>query len=68
MSRTDLIVLGLGAATRPISPKTRGFLNALGMRIEVQDTRNAASQFNLLATERGTSEVAAAMLPVGWKG
>ncbi|OAA61136.1 NADH dehydrogenase [Niveomyces insectorum RCEF 264] len=39
---------------------------ALGMRVEVLDTRNAASQFNLLATERGVDDVAAALIPIGW--
>ncbi|CBF77347.1 alkaline phosphatase PHO8 [Aspergillus nidulans FGSC A4] len=39
-----------------------------GIRVEVLDTRNAAAQFNLLATERGVSEIAAAMIPIGWKG
>jgi hypothetical protein len=38
----------------------------MGIRIEVQDSRNAASQYNLLATERGVGQVAAALLPVGW--
>jgi len=36
------------------------------MRIEVLDTRNAAAQFNLLATERGVLEVAAALVPIGF--
>ena len=63
----DILVLGLGASMRPISPEDREYLNSLGIRIEVQDTRNAASQFNLLATERGTSQVAAALIPVGMK-
>jgi NADH dehydrogenase [ubiquinone] 1 alpha subcomplex assembly factor 3 len=39
----------------------------MGVRIEVQDTRNAAAQFNLLATERGVQQVAAALIPMGWK-
>lgn len=38
----------------------------MGLRIEVLDTRNAASQFNLLATERGVQEVAAALVPIGF--
>jgi hypothetical protein len=33
----------------------------------VLDTRNAAAQFNMLATERGVSEVAAALIPIGWQ-
>lgn len=52
---------------RPISPKTRQFINGLGIRVDIQDTRNAAAQFNLLATERGVGSVAAALIPLGWK-
>lgn len=51
----------------PLSPATKKYLSSLGLRVEVLDTRNAASQFNLLATERGINEVAAAMIPIGWK-
>lgn len=50
---------------RPLSPKTRQYINSLGIRIEIQDTRNAAAQFNLLATERGIGSVAAALIPIG---
>jgi hypothetical protein len=39
----------------------------MGLRVEVLDTRNAASQFNLLATERGVSVIAAALIPIGWQ-
>ena len=67
ISSTDILILGLGVSTRPLSPETRDHITALGIRIELQDTRNAAAQFNLLATERGTTEVAAALLPVGWR-
>ncbi|KAK2757038.1 hypothetical protein FQN54_005007 [Arachnomyces sp. PD_36] len=66
--RPDILILGLGASVYPISMETRRHINSLGIRIEVQDTRNAAAQFNLLATERGVQEVAAAMIPVGWEG
>lgn len=52
----------------PLSPETKRQINSLGIRVEVQDTRNAAAQFNLLATERGVSEVAAALIPTGWRG
>ena len=45
----------------------RKYLNGLGIRLEIQDTRNAAAQFNLLATERGVQQVAAAMVPIGWR-
>jgi NADH dehydrogenase [ubiquinone] 1 alpha subcomplex assembly factor 3 len=51
----------------PIAPKTKACINSLGIRIEVQDTRNAAAQFNLLATERGVGNIAAAFVPIGWR-
>ncbi|KAL3492623.1 hypothetical protein BJX62DRAFT_202493 [Aspergillus germanicus] len=66
--RPDLLILGMGASVMPLSPETRKHINSLGIRVEVVDTRNAAAQFNLLATERGVSEIAAAMIPIGWKG
>ena len=64
----DLLILGLGASTYPISTETRKYINSLGIKVEIQDTRNAAAQFNLLATERGVSSIAAALIPIGWKG
>ncbi len=51
---------------RPLSPETKRCITALGMRVEVLDTRNAASQFNMLATERGVDDVAAALVPMEW--
>ena len=63
----DLLIIGTGPRVMPIAPSVRHRLNELGIRIEIQDTRNAAAQFNLLATERGASQVAAALIPVGWK-
>lgn len=51
---------------RPLSPETRRMVSEMGVRVEVLDTRNAAAQYNMLATERGVGEVAAAMVPVGW--
>lgn len=64
---TDLLILGLGKDMRPLSAPTRRFVNSLGIRIDIQDTRNAAAQFNLLATERGVGTVAAALVPLGWR-
>lgn len=64
--RPDLLVLGVGPENRPLSPELRKAISALGMRIEVLDTRNAAAQYNLLATERGLDDVAAALIPIGW--
>ena len=51
----------------PLAPATRKYINDLGIRVDVQDTRNAAAQFNLLATERGVGNVAAALIPIGWR-
>ncbi|KJZ76214.1 hypothetical protein HIM_04296 [Hirsutella minnesotensis 3608] len=65
--RPDLLVVGVGKQNLPLSPQTRQRIAGLGMRVEVLDTRNAAAQFNLLATERGVAEVAAALIPIGWK-
>lgn len=64
---TDLLIIGLGPEMRPLSPATRRHLTGLGLRVEVLDTRNAASQFNMLATERGVDDVAAALIPIGWR-
>ncbi|CZS95814.1 uncharacterized protein RAG0_05332 [Rhynchosporium agropyri] len=65
--KPDLLILGLGKDMRPISPRTRQFINSLGIRVDISDTRNAAAQFNLLATERGVSTVAAALIPMGFR-
>lgn len=65
--KPDLLILGVGAKMVPISERVRRCINELGVRVEVGDTRNAAAQFNLLATERGTGEVAAALVPIGWR-
>jgi NADH dehydrogenase [ubiquinone] 1 alpha subcomplex assembly factor 3 len=63
----DLLIVGTGPNTIPLAPAVRKYLNDLGIRLEVQDTRNAAAQFNLLATERGVGQVAAALIPIGWR-
>jgi len=64
--KPDLLIIGTGPTIRPLAPKTKLYLQELGMRLEVLDTRNAASQFNLLATERGVTDIAAAMVPIGF--
>ncbi|KAL5118591.1 hypothetical protein ACEQ8H_003442 [Pleosporales sp. CAS-2024a] len=65
--KPDLLIIGTGPTVTPIAPGVRKHLNGLGIRLEIQDTRNAAAQFNLLATERGVDQVAAALIPIGWK-
>ncbi|KAF9892597.1 hypothetical protein FE257_000999 [Aspergillus nanangensis] len=66
--RPDLLLIGMGGTVFPLSPETKRYINSLGIRVEVLDTRNAAAQFNMLATERGVTDIAAAMIPIGWKG
>ena len=51
----------------PLSQETKRLVHEMGIRVEVLDTRNAAAQYNLLATERGVEQVAAALVPVGWR-
>ena len=63
--KPELLVVGTGRTTRVLDGRTRRRLDALGVRVEVLDSRRAAAAFNLLATERGTRGVAAALLPVG---
>ncbi|KAG0159119.1 hypothetical protein PDIDSM_6639 [Penicillium digitatum] len=65
--KPDMLILGLGGSTFPLSPETKRHINSLGIRVDILDTRNAAAQFNLLATERGVTEIAPAMIPIGWK-
>ncbi|KAF2848592.1 hypothetical protein T440DRAFT_401245 [Plenodomus tracheiphilus IPT5] len=65
--KPDLLIIGTGPSVTPIAPAVRSYLNGLGIRLEIQDTRNAAAQFNLLATERGVGQVAAALVPMGWR-
>jgi len=65
--KPDLLILGLGPSMAPLSPKTRAYISSLGIRVDVQDTRNGSAQFNLLATERGVGSVAAALVPIGFR-
>lgn len=65
--KPDLLILGLGPGMWPVAPETRRCVNDMGIRVDVQDTRNAAAQFNLLATERGVGNVACALIPIGWR-
>lgn len=66
--KPDLLMVGTGGKVWPLSKETREYINGLGIKIDVMDTGNASAAYNLLATERGTDVVAAAMLPIGWKG
>lgn len=58
----DLFVIGLGSKSRLLSQSNLQFLNSLGIRCDVSDTRGAVRNFDLLATER-PNQVAAILLP-----
>lgn len=64
--KPDLLILGLGRNVLPVGRETKERLHKLGIKIDIQDTRNAAAEFNLLATERGVNSVVAALVPIGW--
>ncbi|CDR45679.1 CYFA0S19e01728g1_1 [Cyberlindnera fabianii] len=58
----DLIVIGLGKKSRLLSQINLEMFQSLGVRVELSDTKNAARNFDLLATER-PSQVGAILLP-----
>lgn len=67
--KPDLLIIGTGRTLWMLSPATRRYLSEeLGMRVDVMDTANAAAAYNLLATERGVTEVGALMIPDGFRG
>lgn len=58
----DLITIGLGSKSRLLSQVNVELFQQLGVRVEVSDTKNAAKNFDLLATER-PNQVGAILLP-----
>lgn len=63
--KPDLLIIGTGKRAMPLSTKTKSFVHDLGIRIDIMDTHNAASYYNLLATERPGENIAVAMLSAG---
>ncbi|GME70770.1 unnamed protein product [Ambrosiozyma monospora] len=61
--KPELIVVGLGAKARMLSPETKDKFKDLGIKLEVGDTRNAVLNYDLLATERSPSLVGALIFP-----
>ena len=59
-------MIGTGHRILLLHPDSRRRLQEMGINIDVMDTHNAAAQYNLLATERPGSQVAAMMLVVGF--
>ncbi|KAF9450157.1 DUF498-domain-containing protein [Macrolepiota fuliginosa MF-IS2] len=60
--RPEIIVLGTGRTSALPPPFLRSFLTKLGIQLEVMDTRNACSTYNLLSEEG--RHVAAALMPL----
>lgn len=63
----DLLILGMGPSVLPINKETRRHISELGVRLVVLSTEEAAAHYNLLATERGVWDVAAALIPREFK-
>ncbi|KAL8291905.1 hypothetical protein RQP46_002163 [Phenoliferia psychrophenolica] len=61
--RPDILLVGTGKRGLFPPPKFKKYINSLGIQIDVLDTRNACSTYNLLAEEG--RRVAAALYPVG---
>ncbi|CAM8899554.1 unnamed protein product [Rhodiola kirilowii] len=59
----EILILGSGRYIQQIDPELRRFVRSTGMKIEVVDSRNAASTYNIL-NEEGRI-VAAALIPYG---
>ncbi|KAF5731580.1 NADH dehydrogenase [Tripterygium wilfordii] len=59
----EILILGCGRNIQPVDPELRRFIRYTGMKLEVVDSRNAASTYNIL-NEEGRI-VAAALIPHG---
>lgn len=60
--KPELLVMGLGAKSRILGPNTSKYLHGLGIQLQVSNTPNGCSNFDLLATER-PGQVAAFLFP-----
>ncbi|KAH6755080.1 NADH dehydrogenase ubiquinone 1 alpha subcomplex assembly factor-like protein [Perilla frutescens var. hirtella] len=59
----EILIIGCGRYIQPVNPELRSFIRSIGMKLEVVDSRNAASTYNIL-NEEGRI-VAAALIPHG---
>ncbi|EXJ87142.1 hypothetical protein A1O3_04100 [Capronia epimyces CBS 606.96] len=67
--KPDLLIIGTGRKLWMLGRETRQYLSEqLGIKVDIMDTANAAAAYNLLATERGVTEVAGLMIPDGFMG
>ncbi|KAL5636662.1 hypothetical protein ACGC1H_000577 [Rhizoctonia solani] len=60
--KPELLLLGTGKSAMLPPPRFREYLSRSGVQIDIMDTRNACSTYNLLAEEG--RRVAAALLPI----
>jgi len=60
--RPEILLLGTGRKLIQLPPFIQAYLGTLGIQLDVMDTRNACSTYNLLAEEG--RRVAAALLPL----
>ncbi|WVQ66369.1 uncharacterized protein L199_004549 [Kwoniella botswanensis] len=60
--RPEILLFGTGKTAIPAPKPIRDYISSLGIQLDVMDTRNAASTYNLLAEEGRT--VAAALCPL----
>lgn len=61
--KPEILVVGLGnQKSRILGPETSEYLRSLGIRVQLSNTENAASDFDLLATER-KQQIGALLLP-----
>ncbi|KAH6767560.1 NADH dehydrogenase ubiquinone 1 alpha subcomplex assembly factor-like protein [Perilla frutescens var. hirtella] len=59
----EILIIGCGRYIQPVNPELRSFIRSIGMKLEVVDSRNAASTYNIL-NEEGRI-IAAALIPHG---
>jgi NADH dehydrogenase [ubiquinone] 1 alpha subcomplex assembly factor 3 len=59
--KPEILLLGTGKHVAPLPQTLRNHLNQQGIQVDIMDTRNACSTYNLLAEEG--RRVAAALLP-----
>ncbi|TFY54336.1 hypothetical protein EVG20_g9748 [Dentipellis fragilis] len=66
--KPEILLIGTGRSVVPPPPELRQYLNELGIQVDVMDTWNACTTYNLLSEEG--RRVAAALLPYdpkSWK-
>ncbi|EIW61577.1 DUF498-domain-containing protein [Trametes versicolor FP-101664 SS1] len=60
--KPEILLLGTGQQAQMLPPALRQYLTSIGIQVDMMNTRNACSTYNLLAEEG--RRVAAALLPI----